>query len=35
MILLENNFLKSLFDMHHLIDFGGLFLILAIVYIET
>ncbi|HSO89193.1 MAG TPA: DedA family protein [Draconibacterium sp.] len=27
--------MKSLFDVHHLIEFGGLFLILAIIYVET
>lgn len=35
MILLENNLLKSIFDVHHLIEYGGLFLILAIIYVET
>jgi membrane-associated protein len=35
MILLESNFWNFIFDTHHLIEFGGLFLILAIVYIET
>jgi membrane-associated protein len=35
MILLESNFWNSIFDAHHLIEFGGLLLILAIVYIET
>ena len=35
MILLESNFLKSLFDVHHLIEFGWLFLMLAIIYVET
>jgi membrane-associated protein len=35
MILLESNFWNFIFDTHHLIEFGGLFLILSIVYIET
>jgi len=35
MILLEGNFWKFFMDTHHLIEFGGLLLILAIVYIET
>jgi membrane-associated protein len=35
MILLENNLWKSIFDAHHLIEFGGLFLIMAIIYVET
>ena len=35
MILLDNNFWNFLFDTHHLIEYGGLLLILAIVYIET
>lgn len=35
MILLENHFLTSLFDVHHLIEYGGLFLILAVIYVET
>jgi membrane-associated protein len=35
MILLETNFWNYLFDAHHIIEFGGLILILAIVYIET
>lgn len=35
MILLETNFWNYIFDAHHIIEFGGLILILAIVYIET
>lgn len=35
MILLESNFWNYLFDAHHIIEYGGLILILAIVYIET
>lgn len=35
MILLETNFWNFIFDTHHIIEFGGLILILAIVYIET
>lgn len=35
MILLNDSFLNSIFDVHHLIEYGGLFLILAIVYVET
>ena len=35
MILLENNLWKSIFDAHHLIEYGGLFLIMAIIYVET
>ena len=35
MILLESNFWNYLFDAHHIIEFGGLLLILAIIYIET
>jgi membrane-associated protein len=35
MILLENNFWNFIFDTHHLIEYGGLILILAIVFIET
>jgi hypothetical protein len=32
MILLEDNFWNYLFDAHRIIEFGGLFLILAIIY---
>jgi membrane-associated protein len=35
MILSESNFWNNLFDAHHIIEYGGLFLILAIIYIET
>ncbi len=35
MILLETNFWNYIFDAHHIIEYGGLILILAIVYIET
>jgi membrane-associated protein len=35
MILLANSFWNYIFDIHHLIEYGGLFLILIIVYIET
>ena len=35
MILLDTNFWKFLFDTQHLIEYGGLFLILAIIYLET
>jgi len=35
MILLESTFWKSIFDVHHIIEFGGLFLIMAIIYVET
>ena len=35
MILLESDFGKFIFDAHHIIEYGGLILILAIVYIET
>jgi len=35
MILLDSNFWNFIFDTHHIIEFGGLILILAIVYIET
>lgn len=33
--LLATNFRETIFNAHHLIEFGGLFLLLAIVYIET
>lgn len=35
MILTDSNFWNFIFDTHHLIEYGGLVLILAIVYIET
>jgi membrane-associated protein len=35
MILMESNFWDLIFDPHHIIEYGGLILILAIVYIET
>jgi len=35
MILLDSSFWNFIFDTHHIIEFGGLLLILAIVYIET
>ncbi len=35
MILTDNSFCNFIFDTHHIIEYGGLFLILAIVYIET
>lgn len=35
MILLNSNFWNFIFDTHHIIEFGGIILILAIVYIET
>ena len=35
MILSESSFWNYLFDTHHIIEFGGIFLILAIIYIET
>jgi membrane-associated protein len=35
MILSDNNFWKFIFDAHHIIEYGGLILILAIIYIET
>lgn len=35
MILLEINFWNFVFDPHHIIEYGGLILILAIVYVET
>lgn len=35
MVLLDSNFWNFVFDTHHLIEYGGLLLILAIVYIET
>jgi membrane-associated protein len=35
MILLDTNFWKIIFDTEHLIEYGGIFLILAIIYLET
>lgn len=35
MVLLESNFWNFVFDAHHIIEYGGLLLILAIIYIET
>jgi hypothetical protein len=35
MILSESSFWNYLFDAHHIIEYGGLLLILAIIYIET
>lgn len=35
MILSDSNLLISVFDIHSIIEFGGLLLILAIVYVET
>ena len=35
MILLDTNFWKIIFDTQHLIEYGGLFLILVIIYLET
>ncbi len=35
MILLESNFWNIVFDTHHIIEYGGLLLLLAIVYVET
>lgn len=35
MILLDSNFWNFVFDPHHIIEYGGLILILAIVYVET
>ncbi len=35
MILLDSNFWSFIFDIHRIIEFGGLIIILAIVYIET
>lgn len=34
MIILENN-IWNFFNAHHIIEFGGLFIILAIIYLET
>ena len=35
MILLESNFWNIIFDTRHIIEYGGLLLILVIIYIET
>jgi membrane-associated protein len=35
MVLLDTNFWNFVFDTHHIIEYGGLILILAIIYIET
>jgi len=35
MNLVDGNFLNFIFDAHHIIEYGGLVLILAIVYVET
>jgi membrane-associated protein len=35
MILLDSNIWNFVFDTHHIIEFGGLILILVIIYIET
>jgi membrane-associated protein len=35
MIILESNFWDFIFDTHHIIEYGGLILLLAIIYIET
>ena len=35
MILQDNSILNFIFDAHHIIEYGGLLLILAIVYVET
>lgn len=35
MIFLESNFWESAFNAHHIIEFGGLFLVLLIIYVET
>lgn len=35
MILLESNFWNLISDTHHIIEYGGIILLLAIVYIET
>ncbi len=35
MVLLENNFWSFLFDSHRIIEYGGIILLLAIVYVET
>jgi membrane-associated protein len=35
MILLDSNFWNFIFDTHHIIEYGGIILLLAIVYVET
>ncbi len=35
MILMDSNFWNFIFDSHHIIEYGGVILLLAIVYIET
>lgn len=35
MILLDTNFWKIIFDTRHIIEYGGLLLVLAIIYLET
>lgn len=35
MIDLQSNFANFVFDAHYIIEYGGLILILAIIYIET
>ncbi len=35
MILLDGNFWNLIFDTHHIIEYGGIILLLAIVYVET
>lgn len=35
MIFLDTGFWESAFNAHHIIEFGGLFLVLLIIYIET
>jgi len=35
MIFLDSNFWNFIFDTHHIIEYGGVILLLAIVYIET
>lgn len=35
MIILDSNFWESAFNAHHIIEFGGLFLVLLIIYVET
>lgn len=35
MVLLESNLWNFVFDTHHIIEYGGIILLLAIVYVET
>ena len=35
MILVDNNFRNFVFDPHHIIEYGGLIFILALIYVET